>query len=273
MNNEILKERGIALAQAGLKPSQLAFDLDETMWEWSAPVFRQPTILLEHREYIFLREPILALLDGIATDTKTPFCIWTAGYGYRLDRVAEKNPTFKRVFGVTEEGSESLAHIVTRRNLASALERQPSLIPHSGPGLAAEKIPGAPTAAGKPIVDAARVLIDDKEHNCQRFIDAGGGRSAIWLKQTVRRRENTLPGWQIMPPKPKRWADGIADALEEILGGKTGIFPVNPVPSQHSIEPIRISLPHSVFMRDWIQPSRTIKQCAENHSASAGSNC
>ena len=97
-----------------------------------------------------------------------------------------------------------------------------------------------------------------------RFVDAREGRSAIWLKQTVRRRENALPKWKISPPESRRWADGIANALEEIAGGKTALFAVEPIPSSHPVETLRIALPHSVLIRDWVQPSRAIRQCASH---------
>ncbi|HIA00483.1 MAG TPA: hypothetical protein EYN66_00970 [Myxococcales bacterium] len=126
--------------------------------------------------------------------------------------------------------------------------------------MSTQKIPGTPTAAGKPRVDAARILLDDKERNCRRFVDAGDNRSALWLRGAPRTVSSAMPLTHAVQPQPRRWADAVADALDEIVGGRCGLYPVDPTESSHTISPVQVSLPHRVLWKEWIDPTRAIKK-------------
>ena len=254
-----LLRRGEAIAQAGLTLKNIAVDLDETIWEWSLPLLPQPWLLGYHREVVFVRDPLIWLLQGIGGG---PLNAWTAGYGVRVDRICEQHTDLATLLALDpKSGDEAEKHptIVTRRDFVSAVEKQPSLIPDPVGSWISQKIPGAPTLAGKATVDQARVLFDDKESNCRRFVEAGEGRSAIWLCKTERAWRASLPLLRVQPPKAQRWADGIAEALEAIANGQTGLYPVMPVKSEHLIEGVTVRLPHTAGYRDWLRPRRVLR--------------
>ncbi|HIA03519.1 MAG TPA: hypothetical protein EYN06_00855 [Myxococcales bacterium] len=254
---------GHRLVESGIHGSQIAIDLDETLWEWSSPILRQPTLLWEHREYVFVRRPLLWLLEGIVQKSQERLSAWTSGYGYRLDRICEQLPSVAALLHYDPsigQQSETLPNVFTRMDLARALEQDPSLIPPVEGRLASQKIPHTPTAAGKPLVDAARILLDDKERNCRRFVSAGDQRSAIWLRGTPRLTRNTLPIFSVPTSGHRCWADGVADALGEIASGKSGLFIVDSVESEHINEAVCVHLPHRRFWREWLAPSNQIKR-------------
>ncbi len=259
-----LRDRGRALARGGLSPSTLVFDLDETLWDWASPVLRQPMLVLEHVEYIFVRRPLLWLLQGLAEGQRDALMLWTSGYGYRIDRICEHVPELGRLIGlVPGQESASLSNVFTRPDYLTALQRDPLLVPDPNGRWLAHKFPGMPTVGGKPAVDAARVLVDDKEENCRRFVAAGEGRSAIWLRNTPRVWRNNFTWARLPTPPPLQWAEGVADALEAITGGRVELYPVDPTPSAYPNPSARIRIPHERLWRDWIAPGRAVEAILE----------
>jgi hypothetical protein len=261
---------GRRLAQSGIHASLLVIDLDETLWEWSSPLLRQPTLLWEHREYVFVRRPLLGLLEGIVQESRERINAWTSGYGYRLDRVSEQLPSLAKLLDYNPsigQQSQTLPNVFTRMDLARALEKEPSLVPMSESRLVSQKIPHTPTAAGKPMVDKARILLDDKERNCRRYVAAGDGRCAIWLRGTPRLSRNTMPLFAVPNSRNLRWADGVAEALDQIAQGQTGLFIVDSVESFHDNPAICVHLPHRYLWREWVRPSRTIREIRANQKA------
>jgi hypothetical protein len=246
-------------------------DLDETIWDWCAPIVGQPLWRGAHVEYIFVRRPLVRLLQGIGRGRLNA---WTAGYGYRLDRVCEHEGGLAALLDLSPDRgdvSQTRENIVTRVDFADALERSPDMVqtePRSAERWVSQKIPGMPTLAGKPLVDEARVLIDDRESNCRRYVAAGEGRSAIWLQGTPRVWKDNLPLRGLHRPQAVQWADGVADALEEIVGGLVGLFPVQPAASHVVGEPVRVELPHRQVWREWIEPSRRVGRILAGQASS-----
>ncbi len=248
---------GAELARAGLRPDQLVFDLDETLWDWRVSVLKQPTPLLDHRETVFLRMPLLWLLRGLVHRCDgTPITSWTAGYGYRIDRVCEQVPLAAEVMGVSpDQAAEEAPHIQTRLDWWRAVKRQPDLCPYPDRWVSA-KVPGAPTASGKPLVDAARILCDDKETNCRRFVNAGDKRSAIWMRNTERVWGDCIQLRSIRDPPARSWAEGVASALRSITSGAVGLYVAEPRPSTHVPVGVVVRLPHRRAWKDWLLPGR-----------------
>lgn len=255
-----LRDRGRALGEAGLSLSTLVFDLDETLWDWAAPLGRS-LLPVEHCEYVTVRTPLLWLLEGVAERGGGRLVAWTSGYGFRIDQVCAGLPPLAQLFGVGPgDETENLPNVFTRLGFLRALEQRPDLIPNPEGRWLAQKIPGMPTAGGKPLVDAARVLVDDKESNCRRFVDAGDGRSAVWLRGTSRVWKKSVTLYRIPAPPPRRWADGVGDALDAIARGKVGLYPVDPVHSEHPVLPVRVSVSHRRLWRDWLAPARAVER-------------
>ena len=255
-----LRGRGRALHAAGLRPELLAVDLDETIWEWSATILRQPLLAFEHTEMIYVRQPLLWLLQGLCKPGDGPIKAWTSGYGYRLDEVCRKDRKLDGLLQLNGRPSQSLPTVFTRMDLARAFAAQPQLIPEDTHRISSQKLPGTPTAAGKPPIDAARILLDDKERNCRRYVGAGEGRSAIWLRGSPRKTKQVLPLIRHPEPLPRLWANGVSDALAEIAAGRVGLYPVDPEPSLHKVSAVRVRLPHHIMWREWGEPTRAIGQ-------------
>lgn len=250
--------------------ADIVVDLDETLWDWCFPLSTQR--LLSHREYVFVRDPLVRLLEGIGGGHLN---VWTAGYGYRIDRICERRPDLAALFGLhADRGdtAEAAPNIVTRLDFLRALERAPDVIPQS-PRVrerwVAQKIVGMPTRAGKPAIDAARVLVDDRETNCRRFVAAGGSRSALWLRGTPRVWKDNLPLRGVRTPPAHSWAPGAADALHEIDRGKVGLFVIDPQHSDQQRSPIELRLPHAVVWRDWLGPGRRVRDLLRAHRRDA----
>ena len=238
------------LVEAGLTLEQIVVDLDETVWEWAMPLLRQPW-LVAHTETVFPRQPLLRLLAGLPGRLNA----WTAGYGYRLDAIAEQEPLLQKTLALTCP-SEEAPNVVTRLDFVTAWRADPDAAIRRQ---VAQKYPGYPSAAGKPDVDAARILVDDKETNCRRFVNAGDGRSAIWLHGSARKRSQTMPLWKVRNPEPREWASAVAEAFASHARGEPGLFVANPRPSQHAPRPVRVVLPHRVAWRDFVLPAREVK--------------
>jgi hypothetical protein len=263
-----LRERGAAIARAGLDARAIAIDLDETAWDWCYPVFRQPRIAIGHVEHIYLRRPLLWLLQGVRRESTVPVRIWTAGYGVRIDLIAARSAEFAEVTGLTGTiPSETIPHVVTRLDFLRAFRAEPALVPHPEGSWIGEKVPGMPTRAGKPAIDETRVLLDDRETNCRRFVAAGPGRSALWLRGTPRIAKDNLPLFAPKVPARQHWALGIADALEQIAAGRTGLYPVDPVPGGPERQGMAILLPHRAVFRDWLGPGREVSRALRRRRA------
>lgn len=252
-----LRARGAALRDR-LRPQDVVVDLDETLWDWIFPVLEQPRPWRGHTEHIYLRRPLLWLLDGLRGDTPDPVRIWTAGYGLRIDRVASQSPLFARIFDLGPGvDSADAPHVVTRRDFLAAFRRDPSVIPHARGSWIGEKVPGMPTLAGKPAIDAGRVLLDDRETNCRRFVAAAPGRAAVWLRGTPRTASGNAPLRRRGPPR-REWASGVAEALEAVAAGRGGVFAVDPVEGGPERESVGVQLPVQTVIRDWIAPGREV---------------
>ena len=257
-----LRQRGRELARAGLCPAEIALDLDETVWDWVWPLLGAPLDPTRHREVIFLREPLVWLLEGISAGHPGSFVAWTSGYGYRLDRIAEQYPPMRALFGIDAaraHAADDLPTVFGRRDFLRAVQRAPASLP-PGTGLS-QKVPGMPTAAGKPLVDAARILLDDRESNCRRFAAAGGGRSAIWLRGTPRVWRQNITMFGTEAPRRGQWAEGIADALAQIAAGDRGrVHPVDPAADAPAPSRVELRIPHRRVWTDWIAPGRTTRR-------------
>lgn len=254
-----LRQRGAALGRMGLSLSQIAVDLDETLWDWCMPLLRQTRWPISHREWIFVRQPLLALLHGIGGG---PLNAWTAGYGYRVDRICQHEPLLSELLDLYPDqghAAEQRPNIVTRLDFISGMRSRPELIPHGRERWVSQKIPGFPSAAQKPLVDQARVLLDDRESNCRRYVAGGQGRSAIWLRGTPRVWKANLPLRGIRRPPQHSWAGGVADALEAIAVGRTSVYVVDPEPGDFEQPQIVVDLPHRRAYRDWIAPGREVR--------------
>jgi len=241
--------------------SQIVVDLDETIWDWRMPLLRQLTFLFDHREYVYVRAPLLELLTAIGGG---PLNAWTAGYGYRIDRICAKHRSLAAVLGWRRgDRAERLPTIVTRLDFLAGARHDVTLLTGArrpdGQSWVSQKIPGMPTAANKPIVDQARILLDDRQTNCARFVAAADGRAAIWLQGTSRDWNDAMPRRGLNPPPPRQWAQGVAEALTCIVEGQTGVFEVKAQPASATPTPVRVRLPHSRVYRDWIRPSRAVR--------------
>ncbi len=270
-HRDALTERGRSIARSGLAISEVVLDLDETVWDWSAPILEQRRLLFDHVEHLFLRRPLLWLLRGMQQETRGEHArIWTAGYGYRIDRVVERDPDFAAVAGLRPgDVSEDKPHVVTRLDFVRGFERRPDLIPYPQGRWIGEKIPGLPTAAGKPAIDQGRVLLDDRETNCRRFVAAGPGRSAIWLRGTPRIMKDNLPLRGPGLPARRDWSDGIASAFEAIARGRAGLYPVDPLNGGPERVPLALRLPHRVVVRDWLSPGRAVARALSRQSGAS----
>lgn len=257
---EPLEARGRSLVEAGLGPERIAVDLDETLWEWGMALLQQPTLWADHRETIFLRRPFLRLLLGMVRAGGSPVRSWTAGYGTRMDRIGHRSPEAAEVLGLGPGlVAESLPYVVTRLDWSRALQRRPALAP-SGGSIISQKVPGAPTAAGKPLVDAARVLLDDKETNCRRFVSAGDGRSAVWLKGTGRSWSRSVRWRRLAQPGARTWVDGIVEAFEAVAAGQVGLFIAEPRAWEGPVQGLEVRLPHDRVWREFVEPARAIQR-------------
>lgn len=264
-----LRARGEAL-RAALRPTDVVVDLDETMWDWVLPILEQPRPWRGHTEHIFLRTPLLWLLDGLRGSAPEPVRIWTAGYGLRIDRIAAQDPLFARVFdlgpGVI---SEAEPHVVTRHDFVRAFRQRPEVIRHPEGSWIGEKVPGMPTLAGKPAIDAGRVLLDDRETNCRRFASSGPGRAGIWLRGTPRTAKDNVPMRLGGGPPRRHWATGVAEALEAVARGQTGVFVVDPVDGGPERQGIGVQLPFRAVVRDWVEPGREVARALRRRVSAA----
>jgi len=254
-----LRALGAKLGQDGLRQDQIVVDLDETMWDWSMPLDRQHRLYSAHREWITVRRPLLWLLAGMGGG---PLNAWTAGYGYRVDRVCEREPLLADLLALfPAEGQRAEQHptVVTCLDFLGALRQDPGALPHGDHRWVSQKIPGSPSRAQKPRVDEARILIDDKETNCRRFVAASPGHAAIWLMKTPRVWADNLPR-HFQAPKARMWARGVADALDEILRGQASLVPVAPEPTDYGATSVQVDLPHRRVLEDWVRPSREVKR-------------
>ncbi|MFT5432589.1 MAG: hypothetical protein ACI9OJ_003289 [Myxococcota bacterium] len=250
---------GRQLVERGLRLDSIVVDLDETIWDWCYLMARQPRFFREHTEIIYLRRPTIELLRGIQAADGGRLRAWTAGYGHRVDQICDAAPPLGQLFGYgPHEMAEAQPHIATRRDFLTAIRRQPSLVPRDGERWIAQKMPNAPTTAGKPIVDDATIMLDDKQSNCQRFVDSAPGRSALWLRGAPRIWKNNLRWVRTWAPACREWATGAADALGKIVDGQSGLYAIDPVASTHTEWTIRVSMPHQVVWNDWIAPGREI---------------
>ena len=258
---EALRARGRAIAEAGTHPGNIVVDLDETMWAWALSITEQRRLGLAHWERVYVRLPLVWLLQGMVRHAGGhPVRVWTAGYGYRVDRVCEQVPDLAEVLGLARGSkAEDAAHVVTRLDWVRAVERRPELCPYRGRWVS-QKVPGGPTEAGKPSVDAARILLDDKETNCRRFVGAGRRRSAIWLRSTRRVWGETIRLGALEPPPGRTWVEDVASALTAIGGGEIGLFVAEPRPTTGPPEGVDIRLPHRRAWRDWIAPGRRLRR-------------
>jgi hypothetical protein len=251
---------GRALGERGLRLRHIALDLDETVWDWRMAVLRQPRALWAHDEEIFVRWPLVWLLQGIASYESAPVRVWTAGYGYRVDRICNAAPALGALFGMGPDmGSDELPTLLTRLDYVRAVESNPALIP--GPGRwGGQKIPGVPTAAGKPAVDRVRVLVDDKETNCERFAAAGKGKAAIWLRGTPRVWGDSLQRLSVDPPPRRHWAAGVARALGKMLDGADGVLEVDAETGGPERTSVRVTLPHWRAWSEWLGPGKRLRE-------------
>lgn len=255
-------QMGQQLAASGVSLDSLVVDLDETVWDWCYLVLRQPQFFQSHEELIYLRRPMIELLSGLqsAAPAGTRLRAWTAGYGHRLDQICLHAPELARLFGYDPRTApaETQPHLATRLDFDRALRRDPTLLPRDGARWIGQKVPGIPTAAGKPVVEEAHIMLDDKEANCRRFVAAGEGRSALWLAGAPRIWKNNLRLVRKWAPPRRQWATGIAAALRRIAEGQPGVYTVEPLPSDHRDWTVPVTMDHRVVWREWIEPGRRI---------------
>ena len=128
---EEMRETGRRIVEQGLNSGDLVTDLDETVWDWAAAVARQPLLAFAHTEWIHVRRYLTALFEGIVQASDTgPIRVWTAGYGYRIDKVCMKVPALGRAIGAGKgmPRSEDAGHIFTRLAFVRGLLAAPELV-------------------------------------------------------------------------------------------------------------------------------------------------
>ena len=260
---EMMRAFGRRLAEQGLYSVQLVSDLDETIWDWSMSLALQPLGPLGHYEWIHVRRRLTALLRGIVDGSNgAPIRVWTAGYGYRTDRVCDRVPLLGETIhaGLKHPRLEQSAHACTRLGFLQALSSSKELRFKSSNLAVSSKLPGAPAAANRPLVDAACILLDDRRENCELFVAEGPERMAVHLAGAQRKWSSSIQVGRAWTPEPKTWAPSIAQALQAFIDGKRGVVEAHAVSCQDAYDSVRVFMPHHIAYREWIGPGRRIRR-------------
>jgi len=258
-----MRELGRQLVEQGLNSSNLVTDLDETIWDWASAVARQPLLAFAHTEWIHVRRYLTALLEGIvqASDGE-PIKVWTAGYGYRIDKVCAKVPALGRTLGVGKgmPSSEDASHIFTRLAFVRGLSAKPELVRGRKGLRVSSKLPGMPTAAQRQAVDDTKVLFDDRLANCQHYVEGRPDRMAIHLDGAQRKWMKSISRFKPWIPEERTWAPAIAALLGRYAEGERGIHTAHPIPCERAHRTVKVTLPHPVAYREWIRPGHQVRR-------------
>jgi len=304
---EQLYSRGRELVAAGVHLDALVWDADEVLWDWVMsvasvvrylPRVMRTRSLLSHSEFLRLKPGVFELLWGmhhasLERDLDPYMRIWTAGYTWRLWRIAKDLPGFTQLIGPPASvaaGPSSFAghpRIMTRADTVAAIIQL--VAPESRPwldalpqrtrrvlltsiqqprGHAGLKIPELAQLLGKSAFDTARVLIDDARKNVSRF--AATGRPAVRpnhpapnilrgrLPNTVwrqpERRLNAVLG-DIATPL----ADTLHDLAMEGFSNSRAIE-VHALGTQpHPTLAFTLDVPGAIIDAEWVAPMKALK--------------
>jgi hypothetical protein len=260
---EQMRELGRRLVEQGLNSVDLVTDLDETVWDWASAVARQPLLAFAHTEWIHVRRYLTALLVGIVqASDNTPIRVWTAGYGYRIDKVCTKIPALGRALGAGKgmSPSEEAEHMFTRLAFVRGLSTAPELLRGQQGLRVSSKLPGMPTAAQRSAVDNTKVLLDDRLTNCQHFVAGRSDRMAIHLADAQRKWTRSISRFKPWVPDERTWAPSIAALLQNYLAGDRGVHTARPVECKRAHRTVKVTLPHPVAYREWIRPGHQVRR-------------
>ena len=259
---DTMRATGRRLAEQGLTSRDVVTDLDETVWDWSTSILGQPLFAFAHVEWIHVRRHMTALLEGIVEGSENiPVRVWTAGYGYRVDRVCDQIPELARALclGTPHQPAEAALHCCTRVSFLNGLIEDPQILGDGRTARVSSKIPGIPAASGRPQVEAARILLDDRRDNCELFVAGHPDRMAIHLVGAQRKWTSSVRKLRPWIPIDRTWAPSVALAFSEFLGGARGVVEAHPEACIEAYHTVRIRLPHTVAYREWIGPGRRIR--------------
>lgn len=254
-----------------------------------------------HREYYTVRPGIFELIWGMRHASldrgdDPHMRIWTNGYPWRIWRIAQEIPGFEELLGapanISEDHHDSFIHhprVFYRGDYVDAvgrvlgdlgrieelladvswqvrslIERQ---LEHS-PFDSSFKLPELARLREKEGFRNARILIDDRFQNIDRFV--ASGRSGIHLRsRSPRIILDTVPNtvWS----SPRAWLDrlvsdvalDIADGLERLSHERaSGIISVDATPTthEHALVEFEIDVPDHRLRDEWIDPINSLKK-------------
>lgn len=298
-----LYRRGRELVAGGLRLDALIWDADEVLWDWvmalshigrGLPRAVRMRSLLMHEEFIRIKPGIWELLWGLHHESLArgldPYMrMWTAGYSWRLWRIAQEFKAFEGLVGppaAAMAGPQSFVehpYILTRTDTVHALQsvldgkgedrlddlsrRVITSACDKGRHLAGLKLPALARAIGRDKFAPARVLIDDADRNSRWFAEAGGTalrlrhpaphifggrvRNMVWRRPLTR-----------LARTPGESANALADALWAAHqdGYPQGVRDVLPRGEQRydNLE-FEILVPPDVLEEQWVGPMRSLK--------------
>lgn len=259
------------------------------------------TLDFSHREYYTVRPGIFELIWGMhhaSLDAgRDPYMrVWTNGYPWRIWRVAAEIPGFAELLGppasVTEGLHDSFIHhprVFYRgdyvdavaqllgdlgrieellADVASPIRRLIARQLEHSPFDSSFKLPELARLREKEGFRCARILIDDRFQNVDRFV--ASGRSGIHLRShspriLLNRVPNTV--WS----SPREWLDrlvsdvalDIAAALERLAHRRaSGVISVDASPTahEHQLLEFDIDVPDHRLRDEWIEPLSALKK-------------
>ncbi len=298
------------MVDAGVRLDGIVWDADEVLWDWvmsvasmvrDVPTLFRTRSILSHTEFLRLKPGIWELLWGmhhasLERELDPYMRIWTAGYTWRLWRIAQHLPGFTALLGPPADvdlGPSSFdthPRIMCRSHTTGALvqmispgcrgwlDELPPRIRHlllthvqRSSGHAGLKIPELAELIGKPGFGASRVLVDDAHDNVARFVAAG--RSAVRLNQPAPRLfRGRVPNavWR----RPQRHLDAVAgdiasplaDALTELAGAgypgrRIDIYPADA--EVRSTLSFQLDVPGDIINAEWVAPTRALKRALD----------
>lgn len=309
---QAMYDRGWQLVDNGVRLDTIAWDADEVLWDWvmsathtarGIPRFAR-TRDLSHREFMRLKPGIWELLWGMHHASleagHDPYIrIWTAGYQWRLWRIAKDLPGLTDLLGPPASvalGPESLAahpRVMCRGDTLGALmemlkpERR-SWLDELAPrvrhvlvtrvqkkrGQAGLKIPELAELWGREGFGAVRILVDDAASNGRAF--AATGRTAIRPVHPAPRIFGRVPNTVWRDPHRRLASQRgdivgpLADSLAQVVaeGFPARQIPIHPIGNEnHTTLSFTMDIPGHIIEAQWVAPMNALRAALVSPSA------